>query len=326
MTLAMSAPIVTDIERAVTVLREGGVVAVPTETVYGLAADAHNPEAVGRVFSIKGRPPDHPLIVHIAGADALSDWAIDIPASAYQLAEHFWPGPLTVILKRRPDVLDVVTGGQDTVGLRVPNHPLALELLRRFSGGLAAPSANRFGRISPTAPQHVADELGAAVDFILDGGPCHVGVESTIVNLTVDPPLVLRPGGITNAALSEVLGVPVITSAKPGGIRASGLLVSHYAPRTPLMLLPTDALWHEVEKQIAARTKLAVMLLDVSSLPKTAAHPVAMPANPDAYARRLYATLRELDLGGFDLILVEAVPSTDAWAAVADRLRRAAVK
>ncbi|MEJ5211921.1 MAG: L-threonylcarbamoyladenylate synthase, partial [Burkholderiales bacterium] len=174
----------TDLDRAVALLRAGGVVAIPTETVYGLAADARNPQAVRRVFAIKGRPADHPLIVHIAAAESLPQWARDIPDAAWRLAGRFWPGPLTLILRRAPGVPDEVTGGQDTVGLRVPDHPLTLELLRRFGGGLAAPSANRFGHVSPTRPEHVAQELGEAVDLILDGGPCSVGVESTILDLS----------------------------------------------------------------------------------------------------------------------------------------------
>jgi L-threonylcarbamoyladenylate synthase len=322
----MPPPIVTDIDQAVAVLRRGGVVAVPTETVYGLAADARNPAAVRRVFSIKGRPADHPLIVHIAEAGRLADWARDIPPAAYTLADAFWPGPLTLILKRQPDVPDIVTGGQDTVGLRVPDHPLTLELLRRFGGGLAAPSANRFGRISPTLPRHVADELGDAVDLILDGGPCAVGVESTIVNLTVDPPVVLRPGGIVTEALSAALGVAVRCAGRNADVRAPGLLESHYAPVTPVELLPAEALRQESARRGAAGERIAVMLRGAAHAAPAGVSHVVMPDDAEAYARMLYATLRRLDAGGFDRLLVESVPDTDAWLAVADRLRRAAAK
>lgn len=310
-----------DVAYAVARLAAGGVVAIPTETVYGLAADARNVEAVGRVFAIKGRPADHPLIVHIGGAAQLSDWAKDIPAEAYTLARRFWPGPLTLVLKRLPDVPDVVTGGQDTVALRVPAHPLTLELLRRFGGGLAAPSANRFGRLSPTRPEHVVAELDGAVDLILDGGPCRVGLESTILDLTGDEPHLLRPGAVSLAALEAVLGRPVARGGK-SRVRAPGSLPAHYAPATPLVLLAGDRLWQEAARQ-AATARIAVLTHSgAESLPRATV--VTLPSRPEDYARELYATLRELDAGGFDLILVEAVPESEEWLAIADRLQRAA--
>jgi len=196
-----------DIVIAAAILQRGGVVAFPTETVYGLGADALNAAAVERIFTIKGRPTHHPLIVHLADAAQLHEWARDIPEIAYTLAAHFWPGALTLILKRAARVPDNVTGGQDTIGLRVPDHPVALELLQKFGGGIAAPSANRFGRISPTAQEHVRTELGSAVDMILDGGPCQVGLESTIVSLVGERPVILRPGGVSREALEAVLGI-----------------------------------------------------------------------------------------------------------------------
>jgi L-threonylcarbamoyladenylate synthase len=215
------ADVAPDIERAVALLRAGELVAFPTETVYGLGADAANPAAVAKIFAAKGRPQDHPLIVHLDGAAQLDAWARDIPAYAFELAEAFWPGPLTLILKRQPGVPDAVTGGQDTVGLRVPGHPLALELLRAFGGGLAAPSANRFGRISPTTARHVREELGEAVAMVLDGGPCQVGIESTILDCTGGAPRILRPGMVGAPALGRVLGrMPGYGAA--GGPRVSG--------------------------------------------------------------------------------------------------------
>lgn len=313
----------TDLDRAVALLRAGGVVAIPTETVYGLAADARNPQAVRRVFAIKGRPADHPLIVHIAAAESLPQWARDIPDAAWRLAGRFWPGPLTLILRRAPGVPDEVTGGQDTVGLRVPDHPLTLELLRRFGGGLAAPSANRFGHVSPTRAEHVAQELGEAVDLILDGGPCSVGVESTILDLSGDVPTVLRPGGVSLAALEEVLGQPVALRTGAGGVRAPGTLAAHYAPTTPLLLLPAERLWQEAARRAAAGERLGVLTHDLPrALPGVFV--LRLPAEAAAYARELYAALRALDGAGYDCILVEAVPDAPEWLAVANRLERAA--
>ena len=203
--------------------------AVPTETVYGLGADAANADAVRRVFAVKGRPLDHPLIVHVASASALARWAVDVPPAAEALAAACWPGPLTVVLHRRPDVDPTVAGGRDTIALRVPAHPLTLAVLDAFDGGIAAPSANRFGHVSPTTAQHVRDDLGDDVDLVLDGGPCTVGVESTIVDLTVEPPSVLRPGGIPLAALEAIVDGPV-RGEDTGPRRAPGMLASHYAP------------------------------------------------------------------------------------------------
>lgn len=199
-----------DIEKAATILHAGGLVAIPTETVYGLGADARNPEALRKIFTTKQRPIDHPLIVHIADMTQLSDWAVAISDSALLLAKAFWPGPLTLILKKAPGVLDLVTGNQETIGIRIPNHPVAIALLKTFGRGVAAPSANRFGRISPTTADAVREELGNAVDLILDGGPCAVGVESTIVDVTGEAPVVLRPGMITQQQIAAVLKRAVI--------------------------------------------------------------------------------------------------------------------
>jgi L-threonylcarbamoyladenylate synthase len=307
-------------------LRDGGLVAFPTETVYGLGADASNPAAVRQIFEAKGRPADHPLIVHLAGADALERWARNIPAAAWRLAERFWPGPLTLILLRAPGVPDELTGGQDTVGLRVPDHPLALALLREFGGGVAAPSANRFGRVSPTTAEHVRQELDGRVDRILDGRPCRVGVESTILSLAEESPVLLRPGAITLSALEAVIGEPVTTVQTGTIIRASGALESHYAPDTRLELWPLEVLDARIASLADSGANIAVLRIGAAAGENRYPSRVRvfpMPEDAAEYARRLYADLRSLDGAGFDLLLAEAPPETEAWAAVRDRLRRA---
>jgi len=317
----------TQIEQAAALLRAGELVAFPTETVYGLGADASNPHAVAKIFAAKGRPADHPLIVHLPGDDHLERWARDIPDAAYELAEAFWPGPLTLILKRQPGVIDAVTGGQDTVGLRVPGHPLALELLRSFDGGVAAPSANRFGRISPTTAQHVRDDLGAAVAMVLDGGACTVGIESTIVDLSSDNSRILRPGMVSAVDLGRVLGLmPTIGVAGDGeGVpRVSGSLESHYAPRTPLVLLPPDAVIFAVRAAMANNERLAVLAPMACPLSDDRIAWRQAAAEPRAFAHELYAALRYLDGLNCVRIVVQRPPQSDAWQAVNDRLRRAA--
>lgn len=314
------------IAQAAHVLARGGLVAVPTETVYGLAADAGNESAVRAVFAAKGRPADHPVIVHVADAGALDEWAREVPPSARVLAREFWPGPLTLVLKRAPRVLDVVTGGQDTVGLRCPAHPWAHALLAAFGGAVAAPSANRFGRISPTTAEHVRADLGekpdGAVDLILDGGACPVGIESTIVDLSGAAPTLLRPGAVARNALEQVLGVPV-ADAGDAAPRASGRLEKHYAPRTPLEVVAPD----RVGSRLAALFHLRVALLAPQALLETLrASPmveVAAPTDPAAYARLLYANLHWLDRAGVDRIVVAAPPGGPEWAAIHDRLNRA---
>jgi L-threonylcarbamoyladenylate synthase len=324
-----------DFSRAVELLQAGELVAFPTETVYGLGADAANPEAVAKIFAAKGRPADHPLIVHLAGAAYLDRWAIDIPQAAWDLAEAFWPGPLTLILKRAPQVPYAVTGGQETVGLRVPSHPLALELLRAYAqagggrnamSGVAAPSANRFGRISPTDAAHVREELGDAVALVIDGGRCAVGIESTIVDLSRDgePSRLLRPGHVTPEQIASVIGViPESPGAVSGGVpRVSGSLDGHYAPRTPMRLVPGEQLASLVDERLRAGQRCGVL---AHRAPAAAAAPQAyrqLPDDAQGYARGLYAALRELDQAEIDLIVVEAIPATAEWAAVADRLRR----
>ena len=325
----MTAP-ATEIERAATVLRSGGLVAFPTETVYGLGADARNPDAVARIFVVKGRPQDHPVIVHIPGIDYLEQWAREIPALALTLARRFWPGPLTLILKRAHGVADAVTGGQDSVGLRVPSHPVAQALLRAFAGeeaghrfdGVAAPSANKFGRISPTTAAHVRADLGGEVDMILDGGACEVGIESTIVDCSRGQPVLLRPGRITAADIARVAGVapPPADSEAP---RSPGALQSHYAPRHPLRLVGAER-WEETLAQ--TRGRRAVLSLRGQPPGDASAQWIRMPPDPLRYGHDLYAGLRELDGCDCELILVEVPPSGTQWDGIRDRLSRAAAQ
>jgi L-threonylcarbamoyladenylate synthase len=318
-----------DFQRAVELLRAGELVAFPTETVYGLGADAANPDAVARIFAAKGRPADHPLIVHVSGHDAVGHWAEQVPDYAWELMETFWPGPLTLILKKQAWVPSAVTGGQDTVGLRVPGHPVALELLRRFAAvagehaGIAAPSANRFGRISPTTAAHVRAELGERVPLILDGGPCRVGIESTIVDCSRVDPVVLRPGHIAPAHLAAVFGSPPAIAGAEGAPRVSGSLEAHYAPQTALRLVAGPRLLEFLNARRHRGGRCAVIS---PNQPPQAGMPHAwrmMPADPVGYAHDLYAALREMDSAGVELIVVEALPDEPAWAAVADRLHRA---
>ena len=292
-----------DLDQALAVLRAGGLVAIPTETVYGLAADASNPVAVRRIFAVKHRPVDHPLIVHIAAAEQLRDWAGAIPPSAAVLADACWPGPLTVLVPRAARVLDAVTGGLPTVGVRVPAHPLTLQLLERFGGGLAAPSANRFGRVSPTTADHVRDDLGDDVDFVLDGGPCPIGVESTIVDCTVDPPQVLRPGGIPSEQISALLDQ--VLGHSDGPSRAPGMLESHYAPRCRVLLATTPA-----EAQALTAGRPGSEILGDTDLVR--------------YAQSLYSRLRDADDRHVDTLIAVLPPATGLGHAIRDRLTKAA--
>lgn len=310
------------IEQAITILRRGGLVAFPTETVYGLGADAENPDAVTRIFAAKGRPVHHPVIVHIGHHDLLHRLAVDVPPSALLLTQHFWPGPLTLILKRNTHVPDAVTGGQDTVGLRMPDHPVARALLTAFGGGIAAPSANRFGRLSPTTAAHVREELGDAVDYVLDGGPCQVGIESTVLDLSGVHARLLRPGAVTAAQIEAILGKPL--AAVSGDVpRSPGMMASHYAPQTALTLAASNDLLARIKQCLENGERVAVLAWSaVPALPGCIRQ--AMPDDAGAYAHELYARLRELDALQVDRILVEAPPPDAAWLAVSDRLMRAA--
>ena len=341
------------LKQAVETLLRGELIALPTETVYGLGADAANDQAVARIFEAKGRPPDHPLIVHVAKNTPLENWAIDIPPVAKKLTDAFWPGPLTLILKKSARIPRRVTGGQDTVGIRCPAHPLAQKLLMAFakigSGIIAAPSANKFGHVSPTTAQHVRDEFGDKL-LVLDGGACEVGIESTILDLsrmkTLKRPVVLRPGAITPEMIRAVIGemplhpddvpAPIATSAKPGSPRVSGSLAAHYAPMTPLRLLNETALQAEMDAYLTLGKRVSVLAF--STKPRVKPSPVGVgvrnarplvwistEAEPASYAQGLYANLRTLDAAQTSVILVEAPPVAPAWEAVNDRLRRAAV-
>ncbi|NUR87879.1 MAG: threonylcarbamoyl-AMP synthase [Nonomuraea sp.] len=313
-----------DIERAAGVLRGGGLVAFPTETVYGLGADAEDPAAVARVFEVKGRPPSHPLIVHIGGAEHLGDWAEDVPPAARLLAERFWPGPLTLVLRRGPRVPFETTGGLETMAVRVPDHPVALALLSAFGGGVAAPSANRFGSVSPTTADDVRAELGDAVDFVLDGGRCEVGVESTIVDVTGETPSVLRPGGVTREDLEAVLGHPLAVPAT-SGVRVPGQHPSHYAPRARVVLVEPEKVVAEAELAQEQGRQVGVFLPSSFAEVAVKAHAVVVvPRSMAAYARGLYGFLRELDQRGCDLIVASLPVEEGLGLAIANRLRRAA--
>lgn len=286
---------------AARLLRAGELVAIPTETVYGLAADATNAAAVARIFALKGRPATNPLIVHVAGVAQARRFAAHWPDAADALAQAFWPGPLTIVVPRGPGIPDAVTAGGVTVGLRVPDHPVALAILTAFDGGVAAPSANRSNAVSPTAARHVVDEFGHAI-AVIDGGPCRVGIESTVVDVTGGGWRVLRPGGVTAAQIEAVLGMPASHPADASVLRSPGQLPVHYAPKTP-------AFRFEIGQREGIDLTNAVVL-----------EPTLDPAT---YARNLYARLRMLDTQDLDAIYVEMPPDTPAWAAVRDRLLRA---
>ena len=308
----MSALISTDVALAATRLRQGGLVAVPTETVYGLAADARNVAAVARIFEVKGRPADHPLIVHLGSASELSSWASTVPDAARRLADTCWPGPLTILLPRHPDVADVVTGGRDTVGVRVPAHPMTQQLLAALGSGLAAPSANRFGKVSPTTAQHVLSDIGDRLDpdrdLVLDGGPCAVGVESTIVDLTVAPPQILRTGAISGDDLHRIIHTAVADASGPS--RASGMLASHYAPDCAVIPADDRAAADELAERHRERGASVGVLDRTDDLV--------------AAAQRLYGDLRAADDGGLDVLVVVMPPAAGIGHALRDRISKAA--
>jgi L-threonylcarbamoyladenylate synthase len=312
------------IDRAVGILRAGGLVAFPTETVYGLGADAGNPAAVARIFAAKGRPADHPLIVHLGSVAQLDDWAADVPPLATRLAAACWPGPLTLVLRRAARVPDAVTGGLPTVGLRVPAHAVALELLRAFGDGIAAPSANRFGTVSPTTADHVREGLGDRVDLVLDGGPSDVGVESTIVDLSgiVAPgPAILRPGGLPREVLEAIAGEP-IPVREGGEVRVPGTLASHYAPDARLLLVPPPHQAARAAELRAEGRRVGVLAFEARAAIDGATI-VDLGTSEEEAARRLYAAIRELD-ESCDVILAWPPEARGLGLAIADRLRRAA--
>ncbi|MFJ5381600.1 L-threonylcarbamoyladenylate synthase [Cupriavidus sp. CER94] len=319
-------PTAAELDEAVRLLEAGQLVAFPTETVYGLGADAENPEAVARIFAAKGRPSNHPVIVHVVDGGDVSYWTDEVPEAAQKLIDAFWPGPLTIILKRAAHIPAAVAGGQDSIGLRCPSHPVAQALLARFRrgrGGIAAPSANKFGQVSPTTAEHVRDEFGGTV-YVLEGDGVDVGIESSIVDLSrLDTlgPVLLRPGAITAAMMADVLGtLPLPPDA--AAPRASGTLKAHYAPRTTLTLAQAEALPQLLQGLPEGGRLAFVGKASASADPRCVF--VAAPATPDAYAQALYGLLRKLDKEGYQRLVFEPVPDSHEWDGVRDRLGRAA--
>jgi L-threonylcarbamoyladenylate synthase len=310
----------TEIERAVETLREGGLVVFPTETVYGLGANASNPAAVRKIFEVKGRPENHPVIVHLDNQRYLHRWVSSVPPAAERLAAMFWPGPLTLILPKGENVNEVVTGGQDSIGVRIPSHPMAQQLLTAFGGGIAAPSANRYGRLSPTKPEHVRDELGDAIHVLLDGGDATIGLESTIVSCINNEVRLLRPGFITRSQIQQVVGELTVGGEAP---RVPGDRVQHYAPSTPLEIVPWDDLETRAGEILAREEKVAVLAMRPPLHTKRYMTWINAGKKPEAYAHNLYNNLRTLDRAQCVRILVQELPQDERWAAILDRLQRA---
>ncbi|TLZ05074.1 MAG: threonylcarbamoyl-AMP synthase [Gammaproteobacteria bacterium] len=312
-----------EIESAVQALRDGELVAFATETVYGLGANAQNPAAVAKIFEAKGRPPNHPVIVHLDSPRFLHRWVREVPEVAMRLAERFWPGPFTMVMPRAANVHDVITGGQDTIAIRVPAHPMAQQLLTAFGGGIAAPSANRYGRLSPTRAEHVREELGDAVRVILDGGECQIGLESTIVSFEGDGVRLLRPGSVTATQISAVVGELFSDDGRPVP-RVPGSPPTHYAPTTHMTIVPAGEIDAQADAASSGGRRVAVL---AQRLPLRA-HKYATWINagrrPENYGRDLYANLRTLDKAGCRRILVQAVPDGERWDAIRDRLVHAA--
>ncbi len=301
-------------------MRAGELVVFPTETVYGLGADAADAAAVRKIFEVKGRPADHPLIVHLLNSKHLHRWVADMPAVAEKLAAKFWPGPLTLILPKAAAVNDAVTGGQDSIGIRVPSHPIAQQLLNAFGGGIAAPSANRFGRLSPTKPEHVREELGNGVSVILDGGESPIGLESTIVSCLGNEAHLLRPGSITRSQLEQVVGQLASGGPVP---RASGDRRLHYAPATPLAIVSSDDLEKYAGEFDARQEKVAVLAMRPPVQTQRFMTWINAGKKPTVYAHNLYNNLRTLDSAGCARILVQELPDDERWSAILDRLQRA---
>ncbi len=310
----------TEIEKAVETLRAGNLVVFPTETVYGLGANASNPAAVRKIFEVKGRPADHPVIVHLDNPRYLHRWVSDVPPAAERLADMFWPGPLTLILPKADNVNEIVTGGQDSIGIRIPSHPMAQQLLTAFGGGIAAPSANRYGRLSPTKPEHVRDELGDAVHVLLDGGDSPIGLESTIVSCLNNEVRLLRPGFITRSQVAQVVGELTVGGSEP---RAPGDRAQHYAPSTPLEIVARDDLEARAGEFVARHEKVAVLAMRPPLHTTRYMTWINAGKKPDQYAHNLYNHLRTLDRAGCARILVQELPQDERWAAILDRLQRA---
>ena len=312
-----------EIEAAVQALRDGELVAFPTETVYGLGANAQNPAAVRRIFEAKGRPANHPVIVHLDSPRYLHRWVREVPELANRLAEAFWPGPLTMVMPRAPQVHEVITGGQDTIAIRVPQHPMAQQLLTAFGGGIAAPSANRYGRLSPTRPEHVREELGDAVRVILDGGECQLGLESTIVSFEGERVRLLRPGSITAQQIRALVGELALGPGADSP-RVPGATATHYAPVTPMTIVPAGEVDAQADAASAGGRRVAVLAQRLPLRSHKYVTWINAGRRPEAYAHDLYTNLRTLDKAGCQRILVQAVPDGERWEAIRDRLLRAA--
>ncbi|MGB4117956.1 MAG: L-threonylcarbamoyladenylate synthase [Polaromonas sp.] len=312
------------VQTAAAHIRAGELVAFPTETVYGLGADASNDAAVAKIFAAKGRPADHPLIVHIASQAQVLDYASNVPPFADRLIKAFWPGPLTIILPRKPGVATAAAGGQDSIGLRCPAHPLALEFLTACGTGVAGPSANKFGRVSPTTAQHVRQEFGDAL-MVLDGGPCKVGIESSIVDCTRSQPVLLRPGVLTRAELSAACGQPVLSADQTpsDAPRAPGTLESHYAPNAKVRLMDAKAIQTALDLLGADAKHIAVYARSIVRIKSTQVLYRRMPDDALATAEQLFAVLRDFDAQDVKLIWIEPVPDALEWDGVRDRLARA---
>lgn len=314
-----------EIEKAALVLRAGGLVAFPTETVYGLGADATNPDAVAKIFAAKGRPSTNPLIVHVADIETAKRYAAEWFDAAQTLAAVWWPGPLALVVPKAPTIVDAATAGRPTVALRVPDHPLALEMLRAFGGPVAAPSANKSNHVSPTTAAHVREELGAAVNLVIDGGPCAVGIESTVLDLTGPRPVILRPGGVPRRKIEAIVGPVALFAGATDPAEASaspGQHARHYAPRTPAVRFETPQRGL-IRPEAPDGTSNGIVLVGGTEDLKKFGPIVAMPRVPEAYAQHFYAVLRELDAMKLRQILIEMPPARPEWEAVRDRVTRA---
>jgi L-threonylcarbamoyladenylate synthase len=308
------------IQRAAEIIRRGGIVAFPTETVYGLGADAFNPLAVARIFEVKRRPHFDPLIVHVANLADVKNLVKEIPPDTQKLIGHFWPGPLTVVLLKEEDIPDIVTAGLPTVAIRMPNHPMALSLIRESKCPIAAPSANPFGYLSPTTAEHVREQLDDQVDLILDGGPCPVGVESTILSFLEEKPRLLRPGGVSLEEIESIIGKVEISPLEEDKPSAPGMLARHYAPRTPIVL---D--WNEKKLDPYKDRKIGLLSFKEPRNSLRSAHVEVLSKEGDLReaAANLFAAIRRLDRLNLDFILAEAIPEKGLGRAIMDRLRRA---
>jgi L-threonylcarbamoyladenylate synthase len=307
------------IDQASQLLADGELVAIPTETVYGLAGDATNRSAINKIFEVKGRPKNHPLILHLASIDQLNEWAIDIPSSVDTLAKHFWPGPMSLLLKKHPNVLNEITGGSNKICIRIPDHPVTLSLLRKLNKGIVAPSANLFGRVSPTSAKHVLDDLNGKISAILDGGKCEVGLESTIIDLTETKPKILRPGGLSLLEIEKILDQNIQIHFDSSE-KVSGNLINHYQPRASVYPIKTSQIENIIEDTL--KTKSALLLL--SDINKDNIY--SMPKNPYQYGQVFYSTLRLMDDKKFEKIFIELPPEKSEWYAIHDRIKKASFK